>query len=219
MAALLLVLVVAVPFAEISVIVAVAQAIGGWTTLGLLILGSVAGATLVRRQGRRAWNALRSAAEEGRPPDRDVADAGLTLVGGMLLFIPGFVTDVAGLALILPPTRRIGRVLVARGIRRRAAHHLASASGGRPPGYGGWTSSNGGAGFGGPGYGGPGYGGPVGYRRQPAPGSVPGQDGSGRDGSGRDGSGRDSTGRRGAGQVITGEVIESRDEDAPDTRP
>lgn len=136
MAALLLVALVALPLVEIYLIVQMAQSIGGWSTLGLLLAAAVGGAALVKHEGRRAWTALRASVEQGRPPDRSIADAGLTLVGGLLLFVPGFMTDVAGLALILPPTRRLGRLLVGRAVRRRATRNLTAMyhGAGAPPG-------------------------------------------------------------------------------------
>ncbi|GAA3818970.1 hypothetical protein GCM10022226_44350 [Sphaerisporangium flaviroseum] len=98
-----------VPVLEIWVLIQIGQAIGGWQTVGLLILDSLLGAWLVRREGRRAWRALREALNSGRMPDRELADGALVVAGGTLLLTPGFITDLFGFFLILPFTRPIAR--------------------------------------------------------------------------------------------------------------
>ncbi|MCW2879444.1 MAG: FxsA protein [Sphaerisporangium sp.] len=98
-----------VPVLEIWVLIQIGQVIGGWQTVGLLILDSLLGAWLVRLEGRRAWRALREALNSGRMPDRELADGALVVAGGTLLLTPGFLTDIAGFFLILPFTRPIAR--------------------------------------------------------------------------------------------------------------
>jgi UPF0716 protein FxsA len=112
---LLLVAFIVVPLVELFVIAQVADGIGLGPTLVLLIVDSVVGAWLVRNEGRRAWQAFRDALADGRWPGDEVAQGALVLVGGALLLTPGFVTDVAGLLMLLPPTRRA----LARTIRTR----------------------------------------------------------------------------------------------------
>ncbi len=106
---LLLVAFVVVPIVEIWVIVQVGQAIGIVPTLVLLLADAVLGTWLFRREGRRAWNALREAIQAHRVPAREVADGALVVVGGALLLSPGFVTDGVGLLCLLPPTRAVLR--------------------------------------------------------------------------------------------------------------
>jgi UPF0716 protein FxsA len=108
-----------VPIVEVLVIIAVGRAIGGWPTFGLLVLESALGAWLVRREGARAWAALRTALSTGRMPAGELADAALVLIGGTLLLSPGFVTDVAGFFFVLPLTRPAARRLLARAVERR----------------------------------------------------------------------------------------------------
>ena len=117
---LLLLAFLLVPIAEIYVLVQVGQAIGAWQTIVLLIVWSALGAALVKREGRRAWTAFRSAAGSGRMPGREVADAALVMIGGVLLLTPGFITDVAGLFLVLPFTRPLARRALLRYGARRA---------------------------------------------------------------------------------------------------
>ncbi|GGM84627.1 hypothetical protein GCM10009721_06650 [Terrabacter tumescens] len=108
-----------VPVIEIVVIVAVGQWIGGWPTFLLLVATSLLGAWLIRREGGRAWRALEQAVRSGRMPAREIADGIVVLVGGSLLLLPGFVTDVLGLLLVLPFTRPVARSLLAAVISRR----------------------------------------------------------------------------------------------------
>lgn len=120
MGALLVVLFLVVPVVEIYVIVQVGQVIGAVPTVLLLLFESLLGAWIVKREGRRAWLALRTAVTTGRLPSRQLADAGLVLVGGTLLLTPGFVTDVVGFFFVLPVTRPLARRALAWYVRRRA---------------------------------------------------------------------------------------------------
>ncbi|MEV4373150.1 FxsA family protein [Nonomuraea sp. NPDC049637] len=122
---LLLLALLGVPVLEVWLLIQVGSMIGGWPTVGLLIAGSLLGAWLVRREGRRVWRRLQAALSEGRVPDRELADGGLVLAGGALLTIPGFFTDVVGFVFVLPFTRPLMRRLASsffdRRIKRMAA--------------------------------------------------------------------------------------------------
>ncbi len=103
-----------VPLLEILAIIQVGRVIGGWQTVALLLLLSTLGAWLVRREGSRTWDALRSALTSGQMPAAQLVDAALVLVGGVLLLAPGFLSDIVGFFFILPMTRAItGRWLQA----------------------------------------------------------------------------------------------------------
>ena len=110
---------VLVPLIEIYAIVQIGQVIGAWWTIALLVADSIIGAWLVKREGGRAWRALRTALEERRMPAGELADGVLILVGGTLMLTPGFVTDILGVLCILPMTRPVGRRLLTRVIARR----------------------------------------------------------------------------------------------------
>ncbi|WP_312856184.1 FxsA family protein [Nocardioides pelophilus] len=103
---------VVVPLVEIYLVIQVGQAIGPWWTIGLLVLDSMIGAWLVKREGRRAWQALRAALNSYRPPTKELADGALILIGGTLLLTPGFASDVLGFLLVLPLTRPVFRRLL-----------------------------------------------------------------------------------------------------------
>ena len=122
---LLVLLFVGVPLLEVYVLVQIGQEIGAWWTILLLVLASVVGTWLVRREGGRAWRALTTALQTGRMPHRELADGALILVGGTLMLTPGFVSDAVGVLLILPVTRPVTRRLLAQAVARRL---LASES-------------------------------------------------------------------------------------------
>lgn len=115
MPALLFVAFIVVPLIELAVIIQVGQVIGAGPTIVILLLDSLIGAYLVRKEGRRAWQAFREALADARWPGDEVAQGALILVGGALMLTPGFVTDVAGLLAVAPPSRALlSRLLRAR---------------------------------------------------------------------------------------------------------
>ncbi len=117
----LIVALIAVPAAEIWLLVQVGQAIGAWWTILLLVLEAFIGAWLMRREGRKAWRALREAFARGELPGGELADAVLVLVGGILFILPGFITDVIGLICLVPVTRPIARRVLGWAVGRSAA--------------------------------------------------------------------------------------------------
>jgi UPF0716 protein FxsA len=114
---------VVVPIVELAVIIQVGQVIGVWWTIGLLIADSILGAVLMRSQGRAAWRRFNEAVGGGRVPAREVLDGALVIFGGALLLTPGFITDMLGLLLLIPPTRAIVRRILAR----RLAHRMVAS--------------------------------------------------------------------------------------------
>lgn len=104
---------------EIAAVVGVVQLVGVWWTLLAFVLLSALGVWLLRREGRRTWVALREALRSGQMPSREIADAALVFVGGLLLTLPGFVSDVVGLVFVLPFTRPIARIGLEAVVARR----------------------------------------------------------------------------------------------------
>ncbi|MGH3976541.1 MAG: FxsA family protein, partial [Pseudonocardiaceae bacterium] len=94
---------------ELTVLVAVGKAIGVLATIGLLILASLVGAALLRHEGIRTLVAFREALSHRRPPHRELIDGMLIAAAGVFIVLPGFVSDVLGLLLLLPPTRALVR--------------------------------------------------------------------------------------------------------------
>ena len=116
---LLVVAFIIVPLIEIFVLIQVGQVIGPWWTILLLIADSILGTWLIKREGGRAWAALRTALNSGQMPARELADGALILIGGTLMLSPGFVTDLAGILLILPFTRPLARRALTGLVTRR----------------------------------------------------------------------------------------------------
>lgn len=131
---LLVVLFIVVPIVELYVIIQVGQWIGIWPTLALLLADALLGSLLLRHQGRGAWRRFNAALAERRFPGREVADGLMIAVGATLLLTPGFITDVFGFLLLLPPTRAIARRLL-RGYaaRRFVVVGMGGVPRGAPP--------------------------------------------------------------------------------------
>jgi UPF0716 protein FxsA len=116
---LLILVFIVVPLVELYVIIQVGQAIGVLPTIGLLFADSILGAVLLRSQGRAVWLRFNTALSEGRVPARETFDGAMVIFGGALLLTPGFITDVFGLLLLIPPTRAAIRGLLTRLAKRR----------------------------------------------------------------------------------------------------
>jgi UPF0716 protein FxsA len=127
-------LLLAIPVVELAVILAVGDQIGYLNTLGLLILISVVGAVLVKREGTATWRRLQTSIRGGVVPHDEVIDGALILFGGALLLTPGFVTDLVGLLFVFPGTRAIvkrsaRKVVAALALKRFGAAGVAVSTG------------------------------------------------------------------------------------------
>lgn len=129
MALVLVLLFLVVPIAELAVIVQVAGVVGVPNTIGLLIVVSILGAWLAKREGLNILRRIQQSLARGELPSRQVADGGLILLAGALMITPGFLTDCLALMLLIPPTRAmVRRVLLAR-ITNRARVRVYSSAG------------------------------------------------------------------------------------------
>jgi UPF0716 protein FxsA len=128
---LLVVALIVVPLAELWVVLRVADGIGLAATLALLLLVSIAGASLLKQQGVAAWGRLQSTIRRGEMPSRELTDAGLIILGGALLLTPGFLTDAVGLVLLAPwgraAVKGVASRWLARWARRRFDGRMAPA--------------------------------------------------------------------------------------------
>ncbi len=107
--------------AEISLYVTLGAAIGLPATLAEVVGSAVAGVLIIRGQGRRVVERLMEAAMARRNPLREAGDGMLKALAGVMLFLPGFLTDVVGLILLVPPVRKAILDRIGREARRRAA--------------------------------------------------------------------------------------------------
>ena len=110
----LLLLFIILPIVELAVIIQVGQVIGVLNTIALLLLVSFVGSWLVKREGLAVWRRFRQAVDRGQVPGKEIADGVMVLLAGALLISPGFVTDVFGVLLLLPPVRAAVRGLLLR---------------------------------------------------------------------------------------------------------
>lgn len=116
----LVALFIGVPFAEIYVLLQVGHAIGVVNTLGLLIVISVVGAWLAKREGLGVLRRMQRSIDSGRVPGTELVDGFLILLAGALMLTPGFLTDILAILLLLPPVRAVVR----RELRRRVARRI-----------------------------------------------------------------------------------------------
>ncbi len=119
--------------AELFVVVKVAEAIGVLATVVLLLLSWPLGGWVLRSRGRAAWRRLSQAVAAGRAPGREVLDGALVVLGGVLLIVPGFISDVIGACLLLPPTRWLMRRQLARNLQSRFVVQATRFTGGSRP--------------------------------------------------------------------------------------
>lgn len=102
---ILLVIFVLVPVIELNVLIRVGEALGSWTTVGLVLLTAVVGVSLVRSQGIHTLMQVQQKLARGEAPGQEIVEGMMLAIAGLLLLIPGFVTDFIGLLLLTPITR------------------------------------------------------------------------------------------------------------------
>jgi len=95
-----------IPILELYMLVSVGSVIGGLPTIGIVILTGIAGAWLARMEGFHTMQKVRLSLNEGKMPADEMVEGLLILIAGLLLLTPGFITDFAGLGLLLPVTRK-----------------------------------------------------------------------------------------------------------------
>jgi UPF0716 protein FxsA len=109
----------ALPLLEIAGFVIVGRQVGALATIGLVLASSVAGALLLRHQGFGVMTRVRAEMDAGRDPSRQLAHGVMIVLAAILLIVPGFITDIFGLLLFLPPVRDLawrmlkGRIVLA----------------------------------------------------------------------------------------------------------
>jgi len=134
MALVLLLLFLVLPIAELYVIIQVGQEIGALYTILLLLVISIVGAWLAKREGLGVWRRINEQVNAGKVPGAELVDAFLILLAGALMLTPGFITDVFAILLLLPPTRAfVRRVLRRRFLGRVDVFRGPAAQSPRPP--------------------------------------------------------------------------------------
>lgn len=141
---------IVVPVVEIFLITQVASQIAWLPTIALVILVSMIGAWLVKREGLSVINRVREGFRAGRLPTNELADGAMIFFASALMLTPGFLTDALGLALLIPPIRSLLRPLVINFFSRRLEVRTAGFGGGvfGAPGDAGGFGGRRGPGFG-----------------------------------------------------------------------
>ena len=114
----LLLLFTLVPLIELVLLIKLGELTGVWTTIGIVILTGIIGASLARREGIKTWRRLEKSMREGISPGDDLIDALLILIAGAVLITPGLLTDLFGFGLLIPPIRKW--------VRNRLSRHFHS---------------------------------------------------------------------------------------------
>ncbi len=119
------------PIVELWFIIQVAQVIGGWQTLALLLVEGALGGWLIKRQGRAVITHIDDRLRQHQLPTKELADGLLILIAGALMLTPGFLTDIVGFALLFPPTRALARAALLKRFTARMGTGFAFVPGPR----------------------------------------------------------------------------------------
>lgn len=111
--------IVAFPVIEIIILLLSGKVIGFWATLFTLLLMGIVGAYLAKQQGLETLRRAQAQMNVGQLPGNEMINGLCIMIGGILLVLPGFITDLAGLLLILPPTRKLCKPLLMRWITKK----------------------------------------------------------------------------------------------------
>lgn len=114
----LLLLIIAVPAAEIGVLLLSGNFIGVWPTIGMILFTGVLGAYLAKKQGLETIRRAREQLSYGRMPGEAILDGICVLIGGLLLLTPGFITDITGMLFLAPPTKSMLKRLIMKSFRK-----------------------------------------------------------------------------------------------------
>lgn len=115
----LFILIIAIPAAEIGLLLFSGKTIGVWPTLLLIILTGVIGAYLAKREGLQTIRKAQEQLQYGQIPGEALLDGICILAGGILLLLPGFITDISGFLMLFPPTRRVFKILLINSLRKK----------------------------------------------------------------------------------------------------
>jgi UPF0716 protein FxsA len=113
---------------ELFLLLKLAEVTSWWISAAMVIVPGLVGAWLLKREGTRAFRAVREALGLRREPGGAILDGAIVLVAGTLLITPGVLSDLTGLALLLPPVRRVVREYARRRFAKALDRRLAATS-------------------------------------------------------------------------------------------
>ncbi|WP_400242763.1 FxsA family protein [Niallia sp. JL1B1071] len=108
-----------VPLIELVIFLLAGNIIGIAETIFIAIGTGILGGILLKKQGLKAIRNVQVQLNQGMMPGDAILDSFCVLIGGFLLLFPGFITDIIGAVILFPPTRKIGKNLLMRGIQRK----------------------------------------------------------------------------------------------------
>ena len=126
--AVLFILFVVVPILELLVIIQVGQSVGAWNTVILLVVDSLVGAWLVKHQGIGLLKKSQDRLRKGELPSDEIFSGVTVLFAGALMLTPGFLTDLVGLLLLVPPIRAVVLMIVRRKFRSRIGTNFTTSN-------------------------------------------------------------------------------------------
>lgn len=112
-------LIILLPVTEIAVLLLSGYLIGVWYTLLLIIVAGALGLLLAKRQGIETWRKAQEQIQQGYMPGNEIIDGICIFIGGIFLVLPGLISDVLGIILLLPFTRNLLKPIVIRLITNR----------------------------------------------------------------------------------------------------
>ena len=124
---LLFVLFIVVPIVELVLIIQVGQVLGAWNTVFLLVLDSLLGAWLVKRQGIGILRKSQERLRKGEMPSEEIVAGMTVLFAGALMLTPGFLTDLFGLLMLIPPIRKTVLMIARRRFRSRLSGNFSTS--------------------------------------------------------------------------------------------
>lgn len=125
-------LLIVLPIVEIALFIQVGGLIGVWATLALVVLAAVLGMAVIRSQGAHAWLEARRSLAQLQDPSRPLAHGMMLMIAGVLLIVPGFLTDIVALLLLIPTVRDLVMRQAGRRMRVRTVHAVRREAH-RPP--------------------------------------------------------------------------------------
>ncbi|WP_373229456.1 FxsA family protein [Cohnella sp.] len=127
----LLALLIIIPAFELWGIIVMGQQIGGLATFGLLLLTGFLGAWFIRVEGRKVWQQAQRQLQAGQVPGHTLLEGLCVLAGGIMLIVPGFISDIIGISLLLSITRPFYRILLYRWLERKVRNGSFTIGSGR----------------------------------------------------------------------------------------
>jgi UPF0716 protein FxsA len=133
---------IALPMAELALLIKAGQTIGVWATLGLVVGAGILGAAILAHQGTSVIRRTQQALAQGRPPVAPVLDGLFLVLAGMLLITPGFLSDALALLLLIPLVRRgvarwgVKQLVTRAHVELRASGSRIGDAPGQPPAAG-----------------------------------------------------------------------------------